>query len=243
MANKLIQIRHLHKMYDNEGVRTHALDDVSFEIQQGEFVAIMGPSGSGKSTLMQILGFLDRPSTGHYIFDGKDTSAFSDVDLARIRNKKVGFVFQTFNLLSRMTVFENVELPLLYDEKMENRATIKKMVENALDSVGMLPRMNYKSNQLSGGERQRVAIARALIMDPQVIFADEPTGNLDSKNGIVVMRILQKLNTEGHTIVLVTHETATAMHAKRIITMKDGNIVSDSMVKERKVAQEEATLK
>lgn len=243
MSTPLIEVQNLHKVYENEGVKTHALNDVSFVLQKGEFVSIMGPSGSGKSTLMQVLGFLDRPSGGKYLFEGKQTSNFSDDELAAIRNRKVGFVFQTFNLLPRMSVFENVELPVLYNETKEDRKTIVKMVRSALNAVGVLERMNYKSNQLSGGERQRVAIARALIMNPEIIFADEPTGNLDSKNGIQVMRILQQLNDQGRTIVLVTHETSTAEHAKRIISMKDGKIVADEIVKNRKFAFNEQLLK
>jgi putative ABC transport system ATP-binding protein len=239
MQNLLIEVKNLKKIYDNEGVRTVAVDNVSFTIEKGEFVAIMGPSGSGKSTLMQMLGFLDRPSSGKYYFEGTDTTTFSDDDLSRLRNKKIGFVFQTFNLLPRMTVFENVQLPLLYDEEKESQKVINARVEEALKSVGILGRKNYKSNQLSGGERQRVAIARALIMNPEVIFADEPTGNLDSKNGIQVMRILQKLNSKGNTIVLVTHETATAQHAKRMISMMDGKIISDERILERRFAGEE----
>lgn len=239
----LIQLEKIGKVYEGETVQTQALKEVSFSVEQGEFVAIMGPSGSGKSTLMQILGFLDRPTSGKYFFEGKDTALFSDDQLAKIRNNKVGFVFQTFNLLARMSVFENVQLPLLYNEQKESTKSIKSKVEAALNAVGMLQRISYKSNQLSGGERQRVAIARALIMQPQVIFADEPTGNLDSKNGLQVMKILQSLNNQGNTIVLVTHETVTAQHAKRILTMHDGQLLKDELVKDRKIAGREENLK
>jgi len=232
----LISVRNLEKVYDNEGVVTKALCGVSFDIDKGEFVAIMGPSGSGKSTLMQLLGFLDRPSDGQYFFEGRDTKNFSDDELAYFRNQKIGFVFQSFNLLPRTTVFENVELPLLYDERKESQSLIKQKVEQALKAVSLESRINNFSNQLSGGEQQRVAIARALVNDPSLILADEPTGNLDSKNGLQIMRILQKLNDAGHTIVMVTHETYTSEHAKRIIKMLDGKVEDDYLVKKRRIA-------
>lgn len=237
----LIQIEHLTKIYDNEGVKTPALLDTTFTIEKGEFVAIMGPSGSGKSTLMHILGLLDRATSGVYRLDDKDVNQFSDDDLAKLRNKKVGFIFQAFNLLPKTRVAENVELPLLYDQELDfsNDAA----VETALKAVGMLHRKDYFTNQLSGGEKQRVAIARALVNDPEIIFADEPTGNLDSKSGLQVMAILQQLNNHGHTIILVTHETITAEHAKRILLMKDGRIVSDTPVTERRFAEGETMLK
>ncbi|MEI8097044.1 MAG: ABC transporter ATP-binding protein, partial [Candidatus Moraniibacteriota bacterium] len=215
----LITVSNLEKVYENEGVETKALSSATFSIEKGEFVSIMGPSGSGKSTLMQILGLLDRPTGGSFLLDGKDVSKFSDDELASLRNKKIGFVFQAFNLLPKTSVHDNVELPLLYDDKpIESN---QKRVESAIESVDMSHRANYLSSQLSGGEKQRVAIARALVNDPEIIFADEPTGNLDSKAGLQVMAILQKLNNDGHTIVLVTHETYTAEHAKRILSMKD----------------------
>lgn len=232
----LISVRNLCKEYDNEGVITRALCGVSFGIREGEFVAVMGPSGSGKSTLMQLLGFLDRPTSGEYFFEGKNTNDFSNDELALIRNRRIGFIFQSFNLLPRTTVFENVELPLLYDERRESRAFIEKRVKQSLESVGLSHRVNNLSNQLSGGEQQRVAIARALVNDPAIIFADEPTGNLDSKTGIQIMRILQRLNDEGRTIVMVTHETYTSEHAKRIIQMLDGKVESDYPVKKRRMA-------
>lgn len=231
---KLIVAQNLEKIYDNEGVQTKALSNATFAIEKGEFISIMGPSGSGKSTLMQILGLLDRATGGTYLLDGKDVTQFSDDELALLRNKKIGFVFQAFNLLPKTTVFENVELPLLYDEHpVENN---EGKVKAALEAVDMLHRLHYLSNQLSGGEKQRVAIARALVNDPEIIFADEPTGNLDSKSGLQVMAILQKLNDTGHTIVLVTHETYTAEHAKRILLMKDGQIVGDQPVTSRRQA-------
>ena len=240
MSNALIQVQNLCKVYSNDGVETLALCGANFEIEKGEFISIMGPSGSGKSTLMQILGFLDRPTEGKYFFEGRDTFSFDDDTLAKIRNKKIGFVFQSFNLLPRTSVFENVELPLLYDEKPDKNN--KKKVMDALNAVGMEHRTQHFSNQLSGGEKQRVAIARALVNDPEVIFADEPTGNLDSKSGLQVMRILQKLNDSGHTVILVTHETYTAEHAKRIIYVKDGNIIADDPVRNRRVADGENEL-
>ena len=240
MSTALIELENLCKTYSNEGVETLALSGASFKIDKGEFVSIMGPSGSGKSTLMQLLGFLDRPTEGKYIFEGRDTFSFDDDTLAKLRNRKIGFVFQSFNLLPRTSVYENVELPLLYDEKPEKNN--EKKVLAALQAVGMEHRTNYLSNQLSGGEKQRVAIARALVNNPEVVFADEPTGNLDSKSGLQVMKILQKLNDAGHTVILVTHETYTAEHAKRIIYVRDGNIVADDPVKNRRIADGEKTL-
>lgn len=242
MSNILIQVRNLCKTYGDDGVKTPALCGVSFSIEKGEFVSIMGPSGSGKSTLMQILGFLDRPSDGEYFFDGKNAKEFSQDELASIRNQKIGFVFQTFNLLPRTTVFENVELPLLYDKDHLNSKDNRRKIEMALEAVSMKHRIDYHSNQLSGGEKQRVAIARALVNNPDLIFADEPTGNLDSKSGLQVMKILQDLNREGRTIILVTHETYTAQHAERIIYLKDGSIVADDAVKNRRIAKDGETV-
>lgn len=237
----LISVRDLEKVYDNEGVQTPALRGAAFTIEKGEFVSIMGPSGSGKSTLMHILGLLDRATGGEYLLEGKNIGDFSDDELARLRNKKIGFVFQAFNLLPKTSVAENVELPLLYDDyPLESNA---KKVKEALAAVDMSHRADYLSNQLSGGEKQRVAIARALVNDPEIIFADEPTGNLDSKSGLQVMEILQKLNNDGRTIVLVTHETYTAEHAKRIILMKDGQIVGDQKIANHRRATDENFLK
>ncbi len=234
----LIRVENLKKDYVNEDVVTSVLRGVSFSIAAGEFVAIVGPSGSGKSTLMHILGFLDRPTSGNYLFEDKNTVDFTDDQLAQIRNERIGFVFQSFNLLPRTNVLENVRLPLLYSTKRNHDTLAKK----AIESVGLSHRIEHFTNQISGGEKQRVAIARALVNDPAVIFADEPTGNLDSKSGGVVMHILQKLNEEGRTIILVTHELDTAQHASRLIKVKDGEIVSDEKIKNRKTASLEKEL-
>ncbi|MDD5547850.1 MAG: ABC transporter ATP-binding protein [Candidatus Pacebacteria bacterium] len=233
---ELIEINNLEKIYSDDEVKTPALNGVSFNIKKGEFVAIMGPSGSGKSTLLHILGLLDRPTGGKYIFNGKSIGEYSDDEAAHIRNKDMGFIFQTFNLLPRTTVLENVKLPLLYSDVPEE--DWDKLALEAIESVGLSHRLNHESSQLSGGERQRVAIARALILKPDVIFADEPTGNLDSKSGQMVMEIIQSLNEEkGHTIILVTHETYTAEHAQRIIHILDGQVDSDRKVEHRHEAK------
>ncbi len=228
----LIEVKNLEKTYFDSEIPTPALRGVSFDIGEGEFVAIMGPSGSGKSTLLHILGFLDKNTAGEYKFDGKTISDYSETEMARIRNKKMGFVFQTFNLLPRTSVLENVKLPLIYSGI--NEKLWGKMAKDAIGAVGLSHRLNHRPVQLSGGEKQRVAIARALVNGPMVIFADEPTGNLDSKSGKTIMEILQKLNEErGHTIILITHETYTAEHAQRIILLRDGKIESDRRVDHR----------
>ncbi len=224
---KLIDVK---KDYVNDEVATKVLHGISFTIDPGEFVAIMGPSGSGKSTLMHILGFLDMLTSGQYFFKDQDVSNLNDDDLAKIRNEEVGFVFQAFNLLPKTSVYDNVKLPLLYSQAKNQDA----LVMAAIKSVGLFHRLNNLSNRLSGGEKQRVAIARALVNNPSIIFADEPTGNLDSKSGNAIMEIMERLNDEGHTIILVTHESDTARHAKRIIKMADGLIADDYSVDQRR---------
>jgi putative ABC transport system ATP-binding protein len=234
MSQDIISIQGLKKSYFNEGIETPVLHGIDFSIPSGQFVAIMGPSGSGKSTLMHILGFLDTLTEGKYIFDGRDVSTLNDDQLAQMRGENVGFIFQAFNLLPKTSVLDNVMLPLLYS-KVPPAERIKMAME-AIESVGLGHRVHNLSNQLSGGERQRVAIARALIRKPSVIFADEPTGNLDSKSGAQVMQILQDLNLkQGHTIILVTHETSTAEHAERILKLRDGLLQSDEIVRNRNI--------
>ena len=232
----MIEVKNLRKEYCDDEMITTALNDVSFNIEKGEFVAIMGPSGSGKSTLMHIMGFLDRPNSGIFKFEGQSIEDLSDDQLAFVRNNKLGFIFQFFNLLPRTSVFDNVKLPLIYTHITKKKK--KERVLKAIESVGLSSRIKNLSNQLSGGEQQRVAIARAIVNNPSVVFADEPTGNLDSKSGQQIMEILQDLNEQGHTIILVTHEQYTAEMAKRIIRLKDGRIIEDSQVVNRKIARE-----
>ena len=233
----LIEIRNLEKIYGNGELATPALKNVSFSVEQGEFGAIMGASGSGKSTLLHILGFLDKPTSGEYIFDGKKMSDFSEEEIAKLRNKNFGFVFQSFYLLPKMTVLENVMLPLVYSNTPESEWEAR--AKKAVDSVGLTHRTNHDSAKLSGGDKQRVAIARALVNNPQIIFANDPTGNLDSKSGQVVMEIIQRLSeNEGRTVILITHETYTAAHAERIIRIKDGTVESDEKVAHRHGAEE-----
>ena len=219
----MIQVTHLSKIYKNDSVETVAINDISFSIKKGEFVSIMGPSGSGKSTLMHILGGLDIPTKGKYTLDGQDVEKLTDDELAEIRNKKIGFVFQAFNLLPRTTAIKNVMLPMVYGgvPKEERFEKAKKFLE----MVGLGDRLEHTSNQLSGGQMQRVAITRALVMDPAIILADEPTGNIASTQAAEIMAIFQNLHKKGHTIIMITHEHDIARHAKRIITMKDGRII------------------
>lgn len=226
----MIVCENITKIYNPGGTEIKVLKDVSFEVKKGEFVAIIGPSGSGKSTLMHILGALDRPSAGNYFLNGKNILELEDEELAKIRSQSIGFVFQSFNLLSRATVLRNVMLPLIYDKTTVRNARVQKAKE-ALKSAGLpSDRWEHLSNQLSGGQMQRVAIARALVNEPDLILADEPTGNLDSKTGDVVLETFKKLNKEkGHTIILITHERYVASHADRIIEIKDGEIVSDKV--------------
>ena len=229
----LIEVKNLTKTYVEGDTITRVLRSVSFSVKKGEFVAIMGPSGSGKSTLLHMLGFLDNPTSGEYIFDGKARSTFTDKEVAEVRNSKIGFIFQAFNLLAKTSVLENVKLPLLYSDVPKHLWDEKAL--KAIEAVGLSHRTYYQSSELSGGEKQRVAIARSLVNNPEVIFADEPTGNLDSVSGKAVMDIIQKLNEEdGHTVLLITHETFTAEHAERIIRIMDGEIESDTKVAHRR---------
>lgn len=234
----MIHVHNLEKTYVDDGEVTQALRGVTFEIKKGEFVAIMGPSGSGKSTLLHLLSFLDRPTDGAYVFNNKSVSTLSDKEMAYIRNKEMGFIFQSFNLLSRLSVFENISMPLMYAPDI-SIAKRKHLVEKAVESVGLSEKLYSEAGKLSGGQKQRVAIARALVNDPDVIFADEPTGNLDSKSGAQVMDILHTLHESGHTIILVTHETYTAEFANRLIHIKDGLVDSDTPIKRSRRGKDE----
>jgi putative ABC transport system ATP-binding protein len=227
-AGIVIRTESLAKVYQMGAEEVHALRGIDVEIRKGEYVAIMGPSGSGKSTLMNLIGCLDSPSSGRYWLAGRLVSELDDDELAYIRNKEIGFVFQTFNLLPRATALHNVELPLIYsgtpaEERIER-------AKNALERVDLMPRMNHKPNELSGGQRQRVAIARALVNNPSIVLADEPTGNLDSKTGEEIMNLFENLHEQGNTIILVTHEMDIAQHAHRVIFIRDGKIASDEKV-------------
>ncbi len=236
-SDTIISVSHISKIYRSEEMETIALDDISFTIEKGEFVAIMGPSGSGKSTLMHILGALDLPTSGEYILDGKKVSELSDDDLADIRNQKIGFIFQAFNLLPRTTTMENVMLPMVYASipKADREARAKKYLE----MVGLGHRLHHTSNQISGGQQQRVAIARGLAMNPAILLADEPTGNIASNQAEEIMGIFQHLNDEGHTVVMITHEPDIAAHAKRTIHVRDGKVVSDEKNKRQHRAKYE----
>jgi len=236
----VISIRDLTKVYDIGEVKVHALRGVSLDIEPGEFVAATGPSGSGKSTLMHILGCLDHPTTGQYFLDGRDVAKLSRNELADVRNHKIGFVFQGFNLLARTTAIDNVELPLLYTEKSIKAAERHKRAMEALKSVGLGERSHHHPNQLSGGQQQRVAIARALINRPSLLLADEPTGNLDSRTSVEVMGIFQRLNAEQKiTVLLITHESDIAEYATRMVSFRDGRIVHDQPVAHRRNADVE----
>ena len=234
----IIRIKGLTKTYTVGEVEVHALKSVDLNIVEGEFVAIMGSSGSGKSTLMNLIGCLDSPTAGEYFLDGVNTGILLKNDYARIRNQKIGFVFQGFNLLPRTSALENVELPLMYDRYERIKEPAKKALE-VLQRVGLGDRIHHVPNQLSGGQQQRVAIARALVNEPTLILADEPTGNLDSRMSVEVFALFQQLNDEGITIVLVTHERDFAKFAKRIVELKDGRIIRDTMIKDRLIGAEE----
>ncbi len=224
----LIHIKDVVKTYDMGAELVHALSGVSLDIEENEYVAIMGPSGSGKSTLMNVIGCLDTPTSGLYQFEGQNVGDLDDNELAEIRNRKIGFVFQTFNLLPRSTALHNVELPLIYAGMSSHRR--RERAEEALTAVGLGDRMTHKPNELSGGQRQRVAVARALANNPSIILADEPTGNLDSKTGVEIMQLFSDLHTQGNTIILVTHEEDIAAHAHRVLRLFDGKIASDEKV-------------
>jgi putative ABC transport system ATP-binding protein len=236
----VISVRDLTKTYDVGEVKVHALRGVTLDIESGEFVATTGPSGSGKSTLMHILGCLDHPTSGQYFLDGRDVAKLSRNELAEVRNRKIGFVFQGFNLLARTSALDNVELPLLYMNQSIKTAERHQHAMEALKAVGLAERAHHHPNQLSGGQQQRVAIARALINKPSLLLADEPTGNLDSRTSVEVMGIFQRLNAEqGITVLLITHEHDIAEYGSRIISCRDGHIVTDNPVEHRRSADEE----
>jgi putative ABC transport system ATP-binding protein len=227
----MLEVKNIVKRYITGEIDFTALKDISLRIEKGEFTSIMGPSGSGKSTMMNILGCLDRMDSGTYVLNDKNVSNLGDKELAYIRNKEIGFVFQAFNLLPRMTVLENVELPMAYAGISKKERRDKAL--SALDKVGLSDRVKHRPNEISGGQKQRVAIARAIVNTPAVIMADEPTGNLDTKSSVEIMKIFQDLNNEGATIIMVTHENDIAQHTKRIVRFKDGEIVDDYAVKDR----------
>jgi putative ABC transport system ATP-binding protein len=237
MKNIIIEIKSLRKDYHVGEVTVHALRSIDLKIEDGEFVAIMGASGSGKSTMLNILGCLDKPSSGDYFLDGVDINSLNRDSLARLRNKKLGFVFQSYNLLARTTALENVELPLFYNSKVRSKERKERAV-NALEAVGLADRMHHMPNQLSGGQQQRVAIARSLVNDPVLILADEPTGNLDTRTSFEIMELFQDLNEKGRTIVFVTHEPDIAKFATRNVIFRDGKIQRESIVTDRLSATE-----
>ena len=235
----VVKLEDIHRTYITGDIEVHAVKGVSLEITKGDFVAIMGASGSGKSTLMNLLGCLDRPTRGRYLLDGVDISKLDRDELATIRNRKLGFVFQSFNLLARTSAEENVEVPLLYAGVHYSARELKAKATRALGIVGLADRADHHPSQLSGGQQQRVAIARALINEPEVLLADEPTGNLDTRTSVEIMGVFQKLNDEGITILMVTHETDVASYAQRNIVMRDGRVISDEQVTERRIATDE----
>jgi putative ABC transport system ATP-binding protein len=229
----VVKIEEIHKIYDSGEIPVHAVRGVSIEIYRGEFVALMGASGSGKSTLMNLLGCLDRPTRGRYLLDGIDVSQLDRNELADIRNQKIGFVFQGFNLLARTTALENTELPMMYGKQRHSSREMRQRALHSLEIVGLSDRADHFPNQLSGGQQQRVAIARALANDPEILLADEPTGNLDSKTSVEVMGVFQKLNEQGITIIMVTHELDIARYCKRNLILRDGRLVRDEPVPDR----------
>ncbi|ACA54053.1 ABC transporter ATP-binding protein [Clostridium botulinum] len=231
----MLIVKDVEKTYNTGEISFKALKGISLKIERGEFTSIMGPSGSGKSTFMNILGCLDKMDKGEYILNGKDVTDLTENDLAYVRNKEIGFVFQAFNLLPRMTILDNVELPMVYaGVPLKER---KERALNALERVGLIERINHRPNEISGGQKQRVAIARAIVNNPSVIMADEPTGNLDTKSSLDIMRIFQNLNEEGSTIIMVTHEPDIAKYTKRVVKFRDGHIVSDEKVLNREIVE------
>jgi putative ABC transport system ATP-binding protein len=228
MSNQIIKVNDMTKVYGSGESTVHALAGVNTTVEQGEFVAVMGPSGSGKSTLMNIIGCLDRPTSGSYLLDGRDVSSLSKNELAQVRNKKIGFIFQSFNLLARLSALDNVMMPMLYnpDSALNDRERKRRAIE-ALEAVGLGLRLHHRPNQLSGGQQQRVAIARSLVNRPSLILADEPTGNLDTRSGEEIMDLLHQLHKQGGTVVMVTHEPDIAANAQRIICVRDGKVISD----------------
>lgn len=239
IGSSIIQLERIGKVYQAGDMPVEAVKEVSLEVRSGEFVAIMGASGSGKSTLMNLIGCLDRPTRGIYRLDGVDVSHLGRDELAEIRNRKIGFVFQGFNLLSRTSALENIELPMLYSRPSLSTAEQHRRAQRALELVGLADRAHHHPNQLSGGQQQRVAIARALALQPPLLLADEPTGNLDTRTSIEIMGVFQKLNDQGITIVMVTHELDIARYTKRVVVMRDGRVVSDGPVGTRLVAEAE----
>ncbi len=238
-TNPVIKLADIHKVYHTGEVDVHAVRGISLEVFPGEFVALMGASGSGKSTLMNMIGALDRPSGGNYLLDGIDVSTLDRDALADVRNEKIGFVFQGFNLLSRTSALENVEMPMLYTRYRIHAHEQQTRAMHALELVGLSPRADHHPNQLSGGQQQRVAIARALVNRPSLLLADEPTGNLDSQTSIEIMGVFQQLNDQGITIVMVTHELDVARYTKRMVVLRDGKVVTDELVKNRSFAEKE----
>ena len=234
----VLRLEHIFKTYQQGEISVQALKDINLTVEENEFVSIMGTSGSGKSTMMNILGCLDKPTQGEYYLENEDVSKMKDDELAVIRNKKIGFVFQSFNLLPKLSALENVELPMVYADVSKKIRTEKAM--EALEKVGLGQRVYHKPNELSGGQRQRVAIARSLVNDPAILMADEPTGNLDSRSTVEIMEIFQHLNEEGVTIIMVTHEPDVAQYTKRIVVFKDGRIIDDHPVENRVIAGGEA---
>jgi putative ABC transport system ATP-binding protein len=242
MQQPVIKLENIVKTYRSGEVEVHAVRGVSLDIEKGEFVAVMGASGSGKSTLMNTLGCLDRPTGGRYLLDGVSVGELSRKQLATLRNRKLGFVFQSFNLLARTSALENVELPMFYSHPLISLGTQRKRAVQALERVGLGKRLDHRPSQLSGGQQQRIAIARALVNQPELVLADEPTGNLDSRTSIEIMGFFQELNDSGITIVMVTHELDVAAYCKRIIVMRDGRVLSDELNKERRRASNELAL-